>query len=150
MPEKRRRLAVSALVWVLSQLPASGHNWPMNTIRSIYHGFCFPAEIISHAVFLYHRFPLSLRDVEELLALRGIAVSYESIRRWCRHFGPHYARNLRRRQPASGDHWFLDEVFVNIQGQRHYLWRAIDQDGDVIDILLQRRRNGRAAKRFFS
>ena len=121
----------------------------MNATRSIHHGFCFPAEIISHAVFLYHRFSLSLRDVEELLALRGIAVSYESIRRWCRRFGPHYARNLRRRQPTSGDHWFLDEVFVNIQAQRHYLWRAIDQDGDVIDILLQRRRNSRAARRFF-
>ena len=75
-------------------------------------------------------------------------VSYETIRRWCHRFGPHYARDLRRRQPASGDHWFLDEVFVNIQGQRHYLWRAIDQDGDVLDILLQHRRNSLAAKRF--
>jgi putative transposase len=81
---------------------------------------------------------------------RVIAVRYESIRRWCRRFGLHYARNLRRRQPTSGDHWFLDEVFVTTQGQRHYRWRAIDQDGDVIDILLQRRRNGRAAKRCFS
>jgi putative transposase len=98
---------------------------------------------------VYYRFPLSLREVEELLALRGIVVSYETLRRWCHRFGAHYARNLRRRQPASGDHWFLDEVFVNIQKRRQYLWRAIDQDGDVIDILLQRRRNGRAAKRFF-
>ena len=121
----------------------------MNTTPSIYRAFCFPGEIISHAVFLYHRFSLSFRDVEDLLAHRRIGVSYESIRRWCRRFSPIYARNLRRKQSTQGDHWFLDEVFVTIQGQRQYLWRAIDQDGDVIDILLQRRRNGRAAKRFF-
>lgn len=121
----------------------------MNATPSIYRGFCFPGEIISHAVFLYHRFSLSFRDVEDLLAHRGIAVSYESIRRWCSRFGPIYARNLRCKQPTQGDHWFLDEVFVTIQGQRQYLWRAIDQDGDLIDILLQRRRNGRAARRFF-
>ena len=108
-----------------------------------------PGEIISHAVFLYHRFSLSLRDIEELLALRGITVSYESIRRWSRRFGPQFARKLRREQGTLADHWLLDEVFVNIQGQRHYLWRAIDQNGDVIDILLQRRRNGRAVRRFF-
>ena len=133
----------------LSHLAASDDNSLMNTTLPMYRGFCFPAEIISHAVFLYHRFPLSLRDIEDLLAERGITVSYETIRRWCRRFGPHYARSLRRRQPTSGDHWLLDEVFVTIRGQRQYLWRAIDQDGDVIDILLQRRRNGRAAKRFF-
>ena len=112
----------------------------MNATRSIYRGFCFSVEIISHAVFLYHRFPLSLRDIEDLLAERGIIVRYETIRRWCRRFGPHYAHNLRRQQPTSGDHWFLDEVFVTIQGRRQYLWRAIDQDGDVIDILLQPQR----------
>ena len=121
----------------------------MNSTPSIYRGFCFPGEIISHAVFLYHRFSLSLRDIEELLALRGITVSYESIRRWSRRFGPQFARKLRREQGTLADHWLLDEVFVNIQGQRYYLWRAIDQNGDVIDILLQRRRNARAAKRFF-
>ena len=120
----------------------------MQTTRSIYRGFCFPPEVIAHAVFLYHRFPLSLRDVEDLLAQRGIAVSYETIRRWCRRFGPHYARNVRRQQPTAGDHWLLDEVFLQIQGRRQYLWRAIDQDGDILDILMQRRRNGRAATRF--
>jgi putative transposase len=127
----------------------SGDNPPMNTVPSIYRGFCFPAEVISHAVFLYHRYSLSLRDVEDLLAYRGITVSYETIRRWCRRFGPHIARNLRRKQGTLGDQWFMDEVFVNIQGQCQYLWRAIDQNGDVIDILLQRRRNALAAKRFF-
>ena len=119
----------------------------MQTTRSIYRGFCFPPEVIAHAVFLYHRFSLSLRDVEDLLAQRGIAVSYETIRRWCRRFGPHYARNVRRQRPTAGDHWLLDEVFLQIQGRRQYLWRAIDQDGDSLDILMQRRRNGRAATR---
>ncbi len=76
-------------------------------------------------------------------------VSYEAIRDWCTKFGPGYAAKLRRRQGRLGDTWFLDEVFVTIQGQRHYLWRAVDQDGDVIDILVQRRRDARAAKRFF-
>ena len=84
----------------------------MNATRSLYRGFCFPVEIISHAVFLYHRFPVSLRDVEELLALREIDVSYKTIRRWCRRFGPHYARNARRNRPVFGDHGFMDEVFV--------------------------------------
>ena len=120
----------------------------MQTTRSIYRGFCSPPEVIAHAVFLYHRFPLSLRDVEDLLAQRGIAVSYETIRRWCRRFGPHYARNVRRQRPTAADHWLLDEVFLQIQGRRQYLWRAIDQDGDILDILMQRRRNGRAATRF--
>jgi putative transposase len=109
----------------------------------------FPIEIISHAVWLYHRFCLSFRDVEDLLAERGVEVTYETIRRWCGKFGPDYARKLRRRQGRLGDSWFLDEVFVTIRGQRHYLWRAVDQDGDVIDILVQRRRNAHAAKRFF-
>ena len=114
-----------------------------------YRGHRFPREIISHSVWLYHRFCLSFRDVEELLAKRGIIVTYETIRQWCRKFGPEYARNLKRRQGRLGDVWHLDEVFVNIQGERHYLWRAVDQDGDVIDILVQRNRNARAAKRFF-
>ena len=114
-----------------------------------YCGYRFPPEIISHSVWLYHRFCLSLRDVEELLAKRGILVTYETIRQWCRKFGPEYARNLKRRQGRLGDIWHLDEVFVKIRGERHYLWRAVDQDGDVIDILVQRHRNARAAKRFF-
>jgi putative transposase len=114
-----------------------------------YHGYRFPPEIISHAVWLYHRFCLSFRDVEDLLAERGIIVSYETIRQWCQKFGPAYARRLKRRQGRLGDTWHLDELFVTIQGQRRYLWRAVDQDGDVIDILVQPRRDRRAAQCFF-
>jgi putative transposase len=114
-----------------------------------YRGYRFPSEIISHAVWLYHRFCLSFRDVEDLLAERGIIVSHETIRQWCRKFGPEYARKLTRQQGRLGDTWHLDELFVTIRGQRHYLWRAVDQDGDVIDILVQPRRDRRAAKRFF-
>ncbi len=109
----------------------------------------FPPQIISHAVWLYHRFCLSFRDIEDLLAERGIIVSHETVRQWCQKFGPDYARDLRRRQGRRGDIWHLDELFVNIRGKRHYLWRAVDQDGDVIDILVQKHRNTRAAKRFF-
>ncbi len=121
----------------------------MKTNGSRYRGYRFPPEIISHSVWLYHRFSLSFRDVEELLAKRGILVTYETIRQWCRKFGPEYARKLRHRQGRLGDVWHLDEVFVTIRGERHYLWRAVDQDGDVLDILVQRYRNARAAKRFF-
>ena len=121
----------------------------MKTNPNSYRGYRFPPEIISHGVWLYHRFCLSFRDVEELLAKRGILVTYETIRQWCRKFGPEYARKLKRRQGRLGDVWHLDEVFVKIGGERHYLWRAVDQDGDVIDILVQRYRNARAAKRFF-
>ena len=121
----------------------------MKTNGSRYRGYRFPPEIISHSVWLYHRFSLSFRDVEDLLAERGIVVTYETIRQWCRKFGPEYARRLKRRQGRLGDVWHLDEVFVTIRGERHYLWRAVDQDGDVIDILVQRHRNARAAKRFF-
>ena len=114
-----------------------------------YRGYRFPPEIISHAVWLYHRFGLSFRDVEDLLAERGITVTYEAIRRWCRTFGFDYARRLRRRRGRMGDTWYLDELFVKIQGQQQYLWRAVDEDADVIDILVQSRRNRRAAIRFF-
>ena len=114
-----------------------------------YHGYRFPPLIISHAVWLYHRFCLSFRDAEDLLAQRGVAVSYETIRQWCRTFGPTYARSLRRQRGRLGDTWHLDELFVTIQGQRQYLWRAVDQDGDVIDILVQSRRDRGAAARFF-
>ncbi len=121
----------------------------MNSHTLNYHGYRFPPEIISHAIWLYHRFCLSFRDVEDLLAEQGIIVSYESIRQWCRKFGPAYARALKRRQGRLGDTWYLDELFLTIQGRRQYLWRAVDQDGDVIDILLQLRRDRRAAERFF-
>ena len=121
----------------------------MHTRRSRYLRHRFPPEIISHAVWLYHKYCLSFRDVEDLLAERGIIVSYETIRQWCAKFGPDYARQLKRRQGRLGDTWFVDEVFVTINGQRQYLWRAVDQDGDVIDILVHARRDGRAARRFF-
>ena len=109
----------------------------MHIRRSRYLRHRFPPEIISHAVWLYHRYCLSFRDVEDLLAERGIIVSYETIRQWCGKFGPDYARRLKRRQGRLGDTWFLDEVFVAINGQRQYLWRAVDQDGDLIDLLVQ-------------
>ena len=121
----------------------------MDETTSIYRDHRFPPLIISHAVWLYHRFNLSFRDVEDLLAERGIIVSYETIRQWCRKFGGEYVRRLKKKVGCLGDFWYLDEVFVKIQGQQQYLWRAVDQDGDVIDILIQSRRDGRAAKRFF-
>jgi putative transposase len=109
----------------------------------------FPAEIISHGVWLYFCFCLSYRDVEELLFARGIIVTYEAIRKWCYKFGQSYANALRRRRPRPGDKWHLDEVFLSINGQRQYLWRAVDQDGIVLDILVQGRRNKTAAQKFF-
>ena len=121
----------------------------MNNRELSYTGYRFPPQIIGHAVWLYHRFCLSFRDAEDLLAQRGITVSYETIRQWCRTFGPEYARTLRRRQGRLGDTWYLDELFVKIQGRRRYLWRAVDQDGDLLDILVQSRRDRRAATRFF-
>ena len=118
-------------------------------LSSTYKGFRFPREIISHCVWLYHRFTLSFREIELLMAARGITVSYETIRAWCTRFGPEYARQLRRRTPRPGDRWHLDEVFVKIGGVRKYLWRAVDQHGNVLDILIQSKRDGKAATRFF-
>ena len=114
-----------------------------------YKGFRFPPEIISHCVWLYHRFPLSFRDVQELMLERGVDVSYETIRAWCDRFGQQYANQLRRRGRRLGDKWHLDEVFVQINGAQRYLWRAVDQHGNVLDILVQSRRNAVAAKKFF-
>ena len=96
---------------------------------NLYKHHRFPGEIISHAVWLYFRFPLSHRDVEELLFVRGVIVSYEAIRKWCRKFGQAYANTLRRRRPRPGDKWHLDEVCITINKERHYLWRAVDQMG---------------------
>ncbi len=107
-----------------------------------------PPAIIGHAVWLSFRFPLSYRDVEELLAERGVVLTDETIRQWCQKFGQTYANALRRRQPQPGDKWHLDEVFLKINGETHYLWRAVDQAGHVLDILVQRRRNKAAALRF--
>jgi putative transposase len=118
----------------------------MRTI-SPYHRHRFPAEIISHSGWLYFRFVLSCRDVEEMLAQRGVVLTYETIRAWCLKFGQTYANDLRRRRP--GDKWYLDEVFLKINGSIHYLWRAVDQDGEVLDIMVQSRRDKRAAKKFF-
>ncbi len=110
-------------------------------------GFRFPAEVISHAVWLYFRFPLSLRMVDELLAARGIIVSYETVRQWARKFGQVFANQIRRRLPAAGDKWHMDEVVLTIAGVKHWLWRAVDQNGTVLDILVQSRRDTKAAKR---
>jgi transposase-like protein len=97
-----------------------------STDRSPYHGYRFPPEIIAHAVWLYFRFHLSFRDVEDLLAERGILVSHEGIRQWCTKFGAAFARGLRRRRARPGDKWHLDEVLLKICGKRHWLWRAVD------------------------
>lgn len=113
-----------------------------------YRGHRFPAKVISHAVWLYYRFGLSFRDSEDLLAERGVEVSYETIRQWCGKFGTQYARRLKRRERPN-DAWYLDEMFIKINGEQLYLWRAVDQEGDTIDILVQTRRDARAAKRFF-
>ena len=122
----------------------------MNQANPLYHGYRFPPEIISHAVWLYHRFCLSYRDVEGLLAERGIVVSYESIRSWCSKFGPAYARTIKKRRGSPGDTWYMDEVYiVTIRGERRYLWRAVDQDGVVLDVLVQRRKDKQSAVRFF-
>jgi putative transposase len=114
-----------------------------------YAGFRFPAEIISHGVWLYYRFPLSFREVQEMMLQRGIVVSHETVRQWCAKFGQTYANGLRRRRPRPGDTWHLDEMFITINGKTHYLWRAVDQDGVVLDILVQSRRDAAAAKKFF-
>jgi putative transposase len=121
----------------------------MSTTSNPYRGFRFPAEIIHQAVWLYHCFSLSLRDIELILAARGIVVSYETIREWSLRFGRTYAKSLKRRRPKPGDKWFLDEVFVRIRGKLHYLWRAVDQHGNVLNVLVQSRRSKNAAKRFF-
>ena len=118
-------------------------------IPNLYKRHRFPAEIISHCVWLYFRFCLSYRDVEALMAARGVLLTYEAVRYWCRKFGQTYANQLRRRRPRPGDKWHLDEVLLTINKVRHYLWRAVDQDGNVLDILVQRRRNKAAAKKFF-
>ncbi len=114
-----------------------------------YAGHRYPAEIISYTVWLYFRFTLSFRDIEELMAYRGVIVTYEAIRQWTLKFGQDYANTLRRRQPRRGDKWHLDEVVLTINGKHHYLWRAVDQDGYTLDILVQSRRDRKAAKRFF-
>ena len=114
-------------------------------IKISYSGYRFPPEIIQHAIWLYIRFTLSFRDVEDLLAVRGILVSYETVRRWVNHFGPMVAADLRKRRPKPHTTWHLDEVYLKIDGRMVYLWRAVDTEGEVLDVLVQTRRNKRAA-----
>jgi putative transposase len=112
-----------------------------------YAGHRFPPEVIGHAIWLYFRFPLSLRMVEEMLAARGITVSHETVRQWALKFGQAFANQIRRRLPRAGDKWHLDEVQITIAGKKHWLWRVVDQDGVVLDVLVQSRRDKKAAKR---
>jgi putative transposase len=121
----------------------------MTSEPATYHGHRFPAEVIHHATWLYYVFSLSLRDIELILAERGVVVSHESIRRWCLRFGADFAAKLRKRRPRPGDTWHMDEVYLRINGVLHHLWRAVDENGVVLDILVQGRRNAAAAKRFF-
>jgi putative transposase len=123
----------------------------MNTNKQVqkisYAGYRFPPEVISYAVWLYYRFPLSLRMVEEILAARSIDVTYETIRRWAIHFGQQVAKRIRSTAMACGDKWHLDEVVITMKGKKHWLWRAIDQNGLILDVLVQSRRDTNAAKR---
>jgi len=121
----------------------------MSTEPPLYRGHRFPGEIISQAVWLYHLFSLSLRDIELILTERGVAVTLESIRHWCRKFGVEFARRLHRRRPRPGDTWHLGEVFICRNGVQHDLWRAVDQRAVVMDFLVQEKRDGVAAKWFF-
>ena len=115
-----------------------------------YRGYRYPPEIIGYAVWVYHRFTLSFRDIEGLLAERGVIVSYEATRLWCKRFGSVYAWRLRKKSHRHGDCWYLDEIStITIHGTRMYLWRAVDQDGDLIDVLVHKRKDKKAARRFF-
>lgn len=107
----------------------------------------FPPEVIRHAVWLYAKFTLSFRDVEDLMAERGLDVSYETVHRWCLKFGPEIARNLRSKRPAPSDHWHLDEMVIVIRGERYWLWRAVDNEGEVLDFMVQSRRDTKAAEK---
>ncbi|WP_406351257.1 IS6 family transposase [Streptomyces sp. NBC_01635] len=134
---------------MILELIVLGRGSFVSSASPLYQGHRYPVEIIAHAVWLYFRFPLSFREVEELMLERGVIVSYETIRRWCAKFGQQYAGALRRRRPRPGDKWHLDEVFIKINGEQKYLWRAVDADGTVLDILVQNRRDTTAARRFF-
>lgn len=122
----------------------------MSALPVSYKRHRFPRELIAHAVWLYFRFPLSFRLIEEMFLERGIVVSYETIRHWSLKFGAAFARRLRRRRAAPGDVWHLDEVRIVIRGKVHWLWRAVDQDGYVLDEILQTRRNTKAARRLLT
>ncbi|MBL3671583.1 IS6 family transposase [Streptomyces sp. M2CJ-2] len=134
---------------MILKLIVPGRGSFVSPVSPSYKGHRYPVEIISHCVWLYFRFPLSFREVEELMLERGVIVSHETIRRWCLKFGQAYANALRRRRARPGDKWHLDEVFLTINGEQKYLWRAVDQDGNVLDVLVQNRRDKAAARRFF-
>ena len=119
----------------------------MTAPRSSYSGYRFPADIIHRAIWMDLRFTLSYGDVEELLAERGIQVTYETVRRWVLTFGPLIARRLRAKRPVPHGRWHLDEMFVRIGGKQMYLWRAVDAEGEILDVLLQAKRNARAARK---
>ena len=131
--------------------PCSGYHRGMNipTHMPGLKGFRYPREIIAYAVWAYHRLALSTADVEDLLAARGVVVSGEAIRLWVNRFGRHFADCIRRDRPRPNDKWHLDEVVITIRGKKYWLWRAIDANGDVLDVLVQTRRNAKATKRFF-
>jgi putative transposase len=111
-------------------------------------GYRFPRPVVSFAVWAYYRFAMSLRDVEDLMAARGVLISHETIRAWVNRFGPQMAAQIRRDRPQTSDKWHMDEVVITIRGERHWLWRAVDSRGDVLEILVQSRRNARTAKKF--
>src|SRR5882762_8390187 len=133
----------------MSSVPVIRHTSEMNASDSLYHRHRFPPEIISHCVWLYFRFSLSFRDVEELMSSRGVSLRYETVREWCLEVGQTYPNGLRRKSPRPDDRWHLEEMFLKVNGRAYYLWRAVDQDGDVLDILVQSRRDSKAAKKFF-
>jgi putative transposase len=116
---------------------------------SLYKGHRFPPEIIRYCVWLYYRFSLSYRDIEEIMAERGVQLTYETVRKWCLKFGQRYANALRRSSPQPGNKWYLDEVFLTIHGQVYSAWRAVDQHGAVLKVLVQHRRDKKAAQKFF-
>ncbi len=120
----------------------------MTTKSELYHRHRFPAEIISYCIWLYNSFSLSYRDIEKIMLYRGICVTYEAIRYWCRKFSQTFANQIRRRRPKPGRKWHLDEMRVVIKGEVFWLWRAVDEEGNVLDVLMQRRRNKAAAKKF--
>src|SRR5947199_831200 len=145
---KRATIAANARLRIVTEMglegmARQGRTSPMDPVS--YRRHRFPPPIIQHAIWLYLRFTLSYRDVEELLAERGLEVSYETVRRWVLKFGPGIARKLRRCRPCPSDRWHLDEMVVRIVGKRMYLWRAVDHEGEVLDVLVQRRRDKRAA-----
>src|ERR1700730_11341957 len=147
LPARRRFASIDGLVTPIRACGLAGSQVARGMKKISYKGYRFPLEIIQQAIWLYVRFTLSFRDVEDLLAERGIMVSYETVRRWVNHFGPMIAANLRKRRPKPYTTWHLDEVYLKIDGRMVYLWRAVDAEGEVLDVLVQAKRNKRAAQK---